>query len=235
MKLSAPIYILKQQAKSLAEQDGIRLHAALDKIATREGFNAWSHLSSSWQQRDPTVVVYDQFSAGDLVLIGSRPGQGKTMLGLGLAIEAMSRGTRAAFFTLEYAEKDVAAQFAKLGKNIGEYKNLFLLDTSETICASQIAAQLDATPRHTLVIVDYLQLLDQRRNNPPLDDQVRELKQFAVAKQATVVLLSQINKNFDPNEKPCPDLSDLRLPNPVDVSLFDKACFLHDGKMQLVC
>jgi replicative DNA helicase len=192
-------------------------------------------LSSSWQQRDPTAVVYDHFSAGDLVLIGSRPGQGKTMLGLGLAIEAMSRGTRAAFFTLECTEREVEAHFANLGKSLSEYKNLFFLDTSESICASQITAQLDSTPRHSLVIVDYLQLLDQRRNNPPLNDQVQELKHLAMTKQATVVLLSQINKNFDPNLKPCPDLSDLRLPNPVDISLFDRACFLHNGKMQLLC
>ena len=44
MKLSAPIFILKQQAKSLAREDKIPLNQALKGIARREGFSDWSLL-----------------------------------------------------------------------------------------------------------------------------------------------------------------------------------------------
>ncbi len=32
--------------------------------------------------------------------------------------------------------------------------------------------------------------------------------------------------------KPCPDLGDVRLPNPLDLKLFDKSCFLNNGQIQ---
>ena len=48
-----------------------------------------------------------------------------------------------------------------------------------------------------------------------------------------VVLISQIDRAYDPGAKPLPDLTDVRLPNPVDLSLFSKSCFLHDGEIRL--
>jgi replicative DNA helicase len=234
VKLSAPIYILKQQAKAISRRDKLRLHVALDRIAAREGFDAWSHLASTWQSQDTGSIVYDQLGVGDLVLVGSRPGQGKTLLGIGLALEAMSRGDRAAFFTLECTAAEVGKHFASLGKDLGEFRDRFVLDTSDDICARHIALRLGAAPPRTLVVIDYLQVLDQRRDKPPLDAQVRELRGFARARQAVVVCLSQISRTFDLASKPYPELQDVRLPNPLDLSLFDKACFLHGGMMQLL-
>lgn len=51
---------------------------------------------------------------GDLVLLGSRPGQGKTLLSLGLAIETIRLGNQAAFFTLYFSQADIAACFKKI-------------------------------------------------------------------------------------------------------------------------
>ncbi len=33
-------------------------------------------------------------------------------------------------------------------------------------------------------------------------------------------------------KKPFPDLDDVRLPNPLDLSLFDKLCFLNGGDIR---
>jgi replicative DNA helicase len=233
MKLSAPIYVLKQQAKALSRRDNVRLHVALDRIAAREGFTAWSHLASTWQRQDTSRSVYQQFRKGDLTLVGSRPGQGKTLLGAGLCVEALSRGYNAAFFTLETTAAEVDKLFAALGRSPSEFEDQWLLDTSEEISAEHIAHRLAGTPPCTLVVVDYLQLLDQRRDKPSLDVQVKQLKRFAQGKRATVVCLSQIRREYTWRAKAFPSLGDVRLPNPADLSLFDKACFMHAGKVQL--
>lgn len=233
MKLSAPIYVLKQQAKALSQRDSVRLHVALDQIAAREGFNAWSHLASTWQHQDTSRSVYEQFRQGDLILVGSRPGQGKTLLSAGLAVEAMIRGYHAAFFTLEYTAAEVAKLFGALGQSLTRFKDRWLLDTSEDISAEYIAHSLAGTPPCTLVVIDYLQLLDQRRDKPNLDVQVQQLKAFAHASQAMVVCLSQIGRDYTLTSRAYPSLQDVRLPNPVDLSLFSKACFIQNGKMQL--
>lgn len=233
MKLSAPIHVLKRQAKALSRRDGVRLHVALDEIAAREGFKAWSHLASVWQRQHPSRYLYEQFRHGDLILVGSRPGQGKTLLSAGLAIEAMTRGHRATFFTLEYTATEVDKLFGALGRRLNEFRNRWLLDTSEEISAGYIADRLAGSSPCTLVVVDYLQLLDQRRDKPSLGVQVHELKAFARASRSMIVCLSQIGRDYTLTSRACPSLQDVRLPNPVDLSLFDKACFVQDGKVHL--
>ena len=107
MKLSAPIYHLKRKAKRLSREEGVPLHDALDRIAATEGFSAWSMLAAKAAAMTPAIRLFPQFRPGDLVLVGARPGQGKTLMSLELAVEAMKSGHRAAFFSLEYTEKDV--------------------------------------------------------------------------------------------------------------------------------
>jgi hypothetical protein len=233
MKLSAPFYILKQQAKAISRRDGVRLHVALDRIAVREGFRAWSHLASSGSRRETSRVAYEQFRPGDLILVGSRPGQGKTRLGVGLAVEAMRQGNHAAFFTLECTASQAEELFRELGKG-GPFRDLLLVDTSEEMSSRHIARRLTDAPPRTLVVVDYLQLLDQRRDKPPLEVQLRELRELAISKQAMVVCLSQIRREFEEATGAFPGLEDVRLPNRADLSLFDRACFLHEGRMQLL-
>lgn len=47
MALSAPIPVLKSQAKKLAREQGITHLDALNLLAKREGFQGWSHLVGS--------------------------------------------------------------------------------------------------------------------------------------------------------------------------------------------
>lgn len=91
---------------------------------------------------------------------------------------------------------------------------------------------MTGAPRGTLVVVDYLQLLDQRRENADLMIQVRTLKSFARDQGLIVVFVSQIDRSYDPAARSCPDLRDVRLPNPLDLKLFDKTCFLNNGEVQ---
>lgn len=233
MKLSAPIYHLKRRAKRLSREEGIPLYDALDRIATTEGFSAWSMLAAKAAALTPANKLFLQFQPGDLVLVGARRGQGKTLMSLELAVEAMKSGHRAAFFSLEYTEKDVLDSLRAIGVEPAEFDKLFEVDCADAISADYVVKQMATAPRGTVVVIDYLQLLDQRRENPDLTVQVRALKSFARDKGLIVVFISQIDRSYDPSVKPCPDLSDVRLPNPLDLNLFDKMCFMNKSELQL--
>lgn len=232
MKLSAPIPMLKRKARLLARTGHIPLHQALDRIAADEGFGAWSLLAATSAATRPAGKLFARLAPGDLVLLGARPGQGKTLMGLELAVEAMKAGQHATFFTLEYTEREVLDRFRAIGADRTQFGDLFELDNSDTINAGHIARRMAAAPHGSMVVVDYLQLLDQKRENPALMDQVRTLRSLARAKGLIVVMISQIDRAYDPSTKAVPDLGDVRLPNPLDLRLFDKACFLNQGEMR---
>jgi replicative DNA helicase len=228
MRLSAPIYHLKRKAKRLSREEGIPLHDALDRVATTEGFSAWSMLAAKAAAATPANRLFPQFQPGDLVLVGARPGQGKTLMSLELAVEAMRSGSRAAFFSLEYT----LGRLRAIGVDPAQFADMFEVDCSDAISADYVVKQMAAAPRGTIVVIDYLQLLDQRRENPDLTVQVRALKSFARDKGLIVVFISQIDRSYDPSVKPCPDLGDVRLPNPLDLKLFDNMCFLNNSEVQ---
>ena len=232
MKLSAPLYHLKRKAKLLSRAEKIPLHEALNRIAEREGFSGWSLLAAKMTATAPAGKLFARLAPGDLVLVGARPGHGKTLMSLELAVEAMKSGSRGVFFTLEYTEKEMLERFRAIGVERDNFAGLFEFDSSDDISADYIIKRLAAAPRATLVVVDYLQLLDQKRENPELMVQVRALRSFARDRGLIFVFISQIDRAYDPLKKPCPGLEDVRLPNPLDLSLFTKTCFLNNGEVQ---
>ena len=233
MKLSAPIHLLKRQAKVLSRQERIPLHEALDRIAQREGFNAWSLVAARASSADSGKALLAELVPGDLVLLGARPGHGKTLLSLELAVEAMKVGRRGVFFTLDYTRSDIEECFAAIDEDSKAFEDRFEFDDSDAISAPYIMERLADASRGTVVIVDYLQLLDQKRENPGVMEQVTALRAFARERGLIVVFISQIDRKYDPPARPCPELADVRLPNPLDLTLFSKACFLNDGEMRV--
>jgi replicative DNA helicase len=232
VKLSAPIYRLKREARLISRKENIPLHTALDRIAAAEGFSGWSLLVAKWTAIPRAARLYATLSPGDIVLLGARPRQGKTHMSLELTIEAMKSGNHGLFFSLEYTEKDVTDRFRAIGVDPASFGSLFAFENSDSTNADYIIARLRQKPRGTLAVVDYLQLLDQKRVNPDLMTQVRALKAFAEDAGHVIVFISQIDRAYEASAKPCPDLEDVRLPNPLDLTLFSKTCFLNSGVVQ---
>jgi replicative DNA helicase len=228
MKLTAPIFRLKREAKLAARAEGIPLHEAQDRIARREGFATWSHLASRMHDA-PARALFQQLSPGEIVLIAARPGQGKTMLALGLAAEAVQAGRQAFVFSLEETETALMTRYDKMG-GIGP----LVFDTSDDIDADHITSRLSGSASGTLAVVDYLQLLDQRRSTAPLEDQIAKLAGFAARAGTIIACISQVDRRFEISGRARPGLADLRLPNPVDLKHFAKACFLADGQIEIV-
>ena len=233
MKLSAPIPRLKSQARSLSRNEGIALHEALDRIARREGFNTWSLLVNRVLSNQHSKTLLAELKPGDLALIGARPGQGKTRLCIELTVAAMKAGRRGVFFSLEFNPSDFADSFAAIGESMNTYSDRFEFDVSDDICAPYIVNRLTTAPAETLVVIDYLQLLDQKRENPSLSEQVVALKSFARERGLIIVCISQIHRSYDATVEPVPGLANVRLPNPLDMTLFNKACFLNNGEMRV--
>lgn len=230
MNLSAPIHQLKRKARLISRAERIPLHAALDRIAAEEGYRSWSLLAAKQPGMASVRTLWPQLEPGDLVLIAGRPGQGKTLASLALLAEAMRAGRRGVFLTLEYTPADVLSRLRVIKIEPGEFAGLFDCDCSDMISADYIVERLAEAPRGTVAVIDYLQLLDQRRDTPELALQVRTLKAFARERGLILVFLSQVDRSYEGAGRPFPEIADVRLPNPLDLSLFDKTCFVNRGE-----
>ncbi|WP_455289649.1 DnaB-like helicase C-terminal domain-containing protein [Cupriavidus necator] len=106
---------MKHKAKLLSRQDSIPLHKALDRVAI-QGWLPRLELTCGETSGDHAAgKLFEQLAPGDLVLIGARPGQGKTLMSLELSVEAIKSGRRSVFFTLEYTEKDILDRLRAIG------------------------------------------------------------------------------------------------------------------------
>lgn len=227
MKLSTSIPNLKRQAKMLARDLQIPLHQAFDRVANAEGFASWSLLSAKHGEISTSAKLYSRLKPGDLLLLGARPQQGKTLMAFRLAVEAVSAEHQSTFFSLEYSEKECLACLKTIGI---DWVEGLRLDCSDDVSADYVTRKMSGANAGDLVVIDYLQLLDQKRTHPSLADQVLALQEFAKQSGVIFVFISQIDRSFDPT-KPAPDSTDVRLPNPLDLRVFDKVCFMHGGKV----
>lgn len=234
MKLSSPIHVLKSQAKDLKRRESLSMSEALDKIAKREGYNSWSLLSLKNTNPFPTKYkeILDFFNEGDLVLIGARPNMGKTSFTIGLFVQAIQK-KRAPnyYFTLSEVHRDIAGRIAIYDENIGnlnEHLGFVGVDYSNDICAEYIIERTRPTiSKGSVIVVDYLQMLDEKRVNPPLQTQVEELKKYAREVGCIIIFISQVRREVENQFDSTPSIFDIRLPNPLDLKLFNKILLLY--------
>ena len=234
MKLSAPVHVLKRKAKELKRSRQITLTEALDRIAREEGFASWSLLQSRVNAFVPKTTddVLDNLFPGDVMLIGARPGLGKTTLALQLLLRAIKQDRTCFFFTLEFTQQELMAKLSRLDETYDQHNSLLKLDFSDEISSSYIITQTrDIIQEGSLVAVDYLQLLDQQRSKPALQNQIEEVKMYARETNSIFIFISQIDRAFEQKGHARPSLGDVRLPNPLDLGLFNKSMFAHDDQM----
>lgn len=234
MHTSTPLYILKREAKRLAKRESLSWLEALNCVAKEQGYSSWSLLQAKAKETpgpNAPDELYAHLAPGELVLVGSRPGFGKTMLALRCLLQSIRDGGAGFFFTLDYARSQATQKLLSLGTKAAEREQL-TIDCSDDISASYIIkVTQEICQPGTLLVVDYLQLLDQKRTHPPLQRQVEALREHASQTGCTILFLSQIDRSFEESGRSCPDWEDVRRPNPLALTLFDKGLFLHKDVM----
>jgi len=152
-------------------------------------------------------ALLPQLSNGDLLLIAARPGHGKTRLGLRLLLDAAIEGRRSVLFSLEYTEREAVVRFRALSGSLPEITPEII--ATDDICAEIIINHLAGSPKGTVAVIDYLQILDQRRSTPPLSEQVEALKTLTRETGVILAAISQIDRSYEPEAASVPGLADL--------------------------
>lgn len=177
-------------------------------------------------------------SGGDLVLVGARPGMGKTAFAISIAEEvAKTSGKSVCIFSLEMSAEQLANRLLSSEAQIDSVKmrsgQLADGDWSNIACAASMLSEteilIDDTPGITvtamrsklrrvknlgMVVVDYLGLMqgESHRENRVLEiaDISRGLKLLAKEFDVPVICCAQLSRAVEQRANKRPMLSDLR-------------------------
>lgn len=177
---------------------------------------------------------------GDLVVIGGRPGMGKTALGLGFANGAAFEKLNIDYYSLEMFREQIAdrrvamvshvdgrkfrkggftdSDFAQIDRSVGRIGNnrVRVLDKRGigTQYIKSCAANRKRKEGLDLIVIDHLGLLRARgRHNSTheaITNIVVELKTLAGQLNVPIILLAQLNRAVENRDIPIPRMSDLR-------------------------
>jgi len=169
---------------------------------------------------------------GQLVIIGSRPGVGKTTLALNLASNISRRDVSVGFISLEMTASELTEKLICLeGEIDGSMLKKARIDGEVFKYALEIKTKIEGSPLYIidwsrsdlhslinlvkgliyrqgiqLLFIDYLQLMEVGRKtetrNQELAKITRTLKALAVKYRIPIVLLSQLNRDPDKTKKP---------------------------------
>jgi len=176
--------------------------------------------------------------AGDLIVLGGRPGMGKTTFAVNIAVNVAKRTKKeVAIFSLEMTNEQLVSrilcseamidshsmrtgrldneQWKRLAEAASALSDTNLLfDDTSGINVTSIKAKLRKQKNLGLVIVDYLQLMQGERHTEnrvlEIGQITRSLKLMAKDLHVPVILCSQLARSTESRSDKMPILSDLR-------------------------
>ncbi len=175
---------------------------------------------------------------GDLILIGARPGMGKTSFAMNIATSVAHRLKKAvAVFSLEMSKEQLVSRMLSSEGSVDSYNirsgNLsdeeyrriadasaylnecdILIDDTTGISVTAMKAKLRRVKNLGLIVIDYLQLMQSDRR---IDNRVQEVAEISrglklLAKEMKVPLITcaQLSRAPESRNEKIPMLSDLR-------------------------
>ena len=175
---------------------------------------------------------------GELILVGARPGMGKTSFVLNIAANvAKQTGQTVCIFSLEMSNEELVSRMLsgeamvdsyniRSGKlSPDEWKNLaqassslaeteILIDDTTGLTVTGMRAKLRRVKNLGLVVIDYLQLMQSDRRNDNRVQEVaeisRSMKILAKELRVPVVCCAQLSRGPESRTDKKPMLSDLR-------------------------
>lgn len=175
---------------------------------------------------------------GDLILIGARPGMGKTSFALNIASQvAMHQNKSVAIFSLEMSSTQLVARMLSSEARIDSYKlrkgdispdefqalakaatalskTQIFIDDSSDVTVTRMKAKLRRLKNLGLIVIDYLQLMqsDKKTDNRVVEvaDISRNLKILAKEFGVPVITCAQLSRGPESRTSKKPMLSDLR-------------------------
>jgi replicative DNA helicase len=195
------------------------------------------------------------FQPSDLIILAARPSMGKTAFALNMARNtAVETNTAVALFSLEMSKEQLSMRMLCAEARVDSHRlrggflsnedwtNLtqaasvlseapIFIDDSPDLNSLDIRAKarrLKMDNKLGLIIIDYLQLMQGRRNIERRDLEIseisRSLKALAKELNVPVIALSQLNRKLEERTDKRPKLSDLResgaLEQDADVVMF---------------
>lgn len=177
--------------------------------------------------------------SGQMIVIGARPGVGKTSLCLNLATNMAYDGVTVALFSLEMSREEIAqrllatrsgvslssirsadigqAEWQSVVDSIAELRDLsIVIDDTPGTTATEIRAKARRMLHNVdrgVVMVDYIQLMSSasRENRATaVGEMSRGMKIMAKELGVPVIALSQLNREVEGRQGKRPQLSDLR-------------------------
>ena len=208
----------------------------LDLLNSPESEN-YRGIPTGIKELDETITGLNKT---DFILLGARPGMGKTSFALNIARHAaVKAGRTVAFFSLEMGKEQLCSRLLSTEALVGGTKmrtgklendewvrlveagdilsraNIYLDDTP-SITVPEMKAKLRRLRTVDLVIIDYLQLMTgaSRRNDgnrvQEISEITRSLKIMAKELNIPVLTLSQLARDSEKRTNHRPVLSDLR-------------------------
>lgn len=199
------------------------------------------------------------FQKSDLIIIAGRPSQGKTALALSIARNAAldrEKKSVVAIFSLEMSEQQLIIRmlsaiakvdahslrtgrlpeesWKNLSRNVGKLAEAkIFLDDTPSLGILELRAKarrLKAEHDVSLIIVDYLQLVQGPRNSESREREIsmisRSLKALAKELNIPVIALSQLNRAVESRTDRRPMLADLRESGAIEQDA-DVVLFVH--------
>lgn len=177
------------------------------------------------------VGGYLRQASADLMFLGGRPGNGKTLLALQIAY-TISKYSTALFFSLEMTKEQLKARLSKDRAFSSRNSELYIYSAP----AISIERLVDvATEQHAItplgiIVIDYIQIIQTqgRTKAEEVGAAVMRLKELALTLGVPILCLAQLNRNIEArssvSEFAQPQMSDFA--DSAEIEKFADCCLM---------